>query len=86
VTLLAAFIFLQETLQPVQWIGVLILLTSALLSRWDTQVRDSAYRPLFEPTPLGGFVINRDPLTPNRFSTVSRLYRRRPRASFDPPK
>ncbi len=88
VTLLAAFIWLGEVLMPMQWVGVVILLTTALLSRWDSQVRDTTYRPLFEPTPLGGFPINidKEPLTPHRFSTVTRLYRRRPRASFDPPK
>lgn len=82
VTLLAASLLLNEALMPMQWIGVIVLTASVLLSRWDTQVRDAAYRPLLGPSPLGGFLIGNEPLTPNRYSTVTRLYRRRPPPSF----
>ncbi len=83
VTLIAAYIWLGEMLTPTQWVGVLVLLSSVILSRWDTQVRDTAYRPLLHPSPLGGFPLPSEPITPTRFSTVSRLYRRRPRTDPD---
>lgn len=77
VTLLVAFTWLGERMTVLQWFGVLVLLGSVALSRWDSEVRDDVYRPLFKPTPLGGLPIE-GPLKPNQFSTVSRVYRRRP--------
>ncbi len=82
VTLLAAFLMLGESLALPQWIGVLVLLASVALSRWDSDIRDAAYRPLLVPSPLGGLPLGSTPLTPNRFSTISRLYRRRPRSKL----
>jgi drug/metabolite transporter (DMT)-like permease len=79
VTLIVAFAWLGEMLAPMQWVGVLVLLASVVLSRWDTQVRDTAYRPLLIPSPLGGLPLPEEPISPGRFSTISRLYRRRPR-------
>jgi len=54
VTLLIAFIVLDERMTLIQWGGVVVLLVSVLLSRWDTQVRDDVYRPLLNPSPLSG--------------------------------
>jgi drug/metabolite transporter (DMT)-like permease len=81
VTLLVANLWLAESLTPMQWVGVLILLASVLLSRWDTQVRDASYGPLLQLAPFGGLSRNQ-PITPDRFSTVSRVYRRKSRADM----
>jgi drug/metabolite transporter (DMT)-like permease len=80
VTLLVAAIWLDERMTLIQWIGVAVLAVSVVLSRWDTDVSDTAYRPLLSPTPLGGlsFDFSR-PLEPSPFGTVTRLYRRQPR-------
>jgi drug/metabolite transporter (DMT)-like permease len=82
VTLLAAAAWLDERLTPIQWIGVLVLLASVLMSRWDTRIRDAAYRPLLSPAPLTGFPLRSEPLPPKPFMTISRVYRRRPRSDF----
>jgi len=82
VTLLVAFLALQEILTPYQWVGVLILLASVILSRWDTVKRDAAYEPLLQAAPLGGFRFDNQPLIPHRFATVSKLYRRKSRADL----
>ncbi|GAB4475925.1 MAG: DMT family transporter [Anaerolineae bacterium] len=79
VTLIAAFFLLGEMLTPLQWGGTLVLLASVILSRWDTRVRDDVYKAIPKPSPLGGLPRPTGPLKPDRFSTVSRLYRRRPR-------
>lgn len=80
VTLLAAFVWLGERMTPIQWAGMGVLVLSMMLSRWDGQVRDDVYRPLPHPVPFGGLPRDRGPLKPNAFSTVSRVYRRRPGA------
>jgi drug/metabolite transporter (DMT)-like permease len=81
VTLLVAFLWLGEVLTPQQWVGVLILLATVILSRWDSVKRDAAYEPLLQAAPLAGFRFG-EPLTPHRFATVSRIYRRKPRADM----
>ncbi len=40
VTLLMGFLLLSETLTMIQWVGVLVLVLSVLLARWDTGIRD----------------------------------------------
>ncbi len=83
VTLLAAFMWLGERMTPIQWVGMAVLVLSMMLSRWDGQVRDDVYRPLPHPVPFGGLPRDRGPLKPNAFSTVSRVYRRRPGTGSD---
>ncbi|MBN1427960.1 MAG: DMT family transporter [Anaerolineae bacterium] len=81
VTLLVAFTWLGERMEIVQWVGVFVLVLSVLLSRWDSGIRDYVYHPIPMPSPLGGLPIGiNDPIIPNRFSVVTRLYRRKPRA------
>lgn len=46
VTLLAAGLWLKESMTVVQWAGVGGLIFSVLLSRWDDGLKDLAYRPL----------------------------------------
>ena len=58
-----------------------ILLATVILSRWDSVKRDAAYEPLLQAAPLAGFRFD-EPLTPHRFATVSRIYRRKPRADI----
>lgn len=79
VTLLAAFLWLNERMTTRQWIGVLVLFGSVLLSRWDNQIQEHIYRALPRPSSIAGVVFNRDPLKPDRFSIISRIYRRPPR-------
>lgn len=40
VTLLVAFFWLGEQMTPIQWVGVIIMLSSVVLSRWDRGDRD----------------------------------------------
>jgi drug/metabolite transporter (DMT)-like permease len=54
VTLLVAFTWLHERMAPAQWIGVLVLFVSVLLSRWDGEIGDYVYRPLPSPSLFGG--------------------------------
>ncbi len=75
VTLLLGFFLLGERLTGQQWIGVVILLASVFLSTVDTGIRDDVYKPLPKPRPLAGLP---RPLLPNRFSIVTRVFRRRP--------
>ncbi len=75
-TLLVAFMWLQERMTIPQWVGVGLLLASVVLSRWDDDVRSMLYRSL--PMARLGEMFSEAPLKPNRFSIVSRLYRRRP--------
>jgi drug/metabolite transporter (DMT)-like permease len=49
VTLLLAITWLGEHMEPVQWIGVAILLISVSLSLWDTGSREAALRPFASP-------------------------------------
>ena len=81
VTLIVAFLWLGERMSPLQWVGVLILLSSVVLSHWDSEVRDGVYRPLPQPTPFGGFRLD-EPIEPDQFSTISRVYRRKPFPKF----
>lgn len=84
VTLLVAFVWLGERMEVIQWIGMIVLLVSVVLTRWDSGIRDYVYRPLPMPSPLGGLPLGfSDPLTPNRYSVVTRLYRRRPRSGTE---
>ncbi len=80
VTLLIAFVWLHEMLTLVQWFGVIILLASVFLARWDTPALDATYTPLGSQ-PLAELLRN-DPITPTRFSTVTRIYRRKPRTEI----
>ncbi len=83
VTLLVAFFWLGDRMTPWQWVGVVVLLASVVLSHWDTQVRDDVYRQIPVPTPLGGFPIFYDePISPDRFSTISRMFRRKPKSDL----
>jgi drug/metabolite transporter (DMT)-like permease len=59
VTLLVAAIWLNERMTFVQWLGVLILIVSVALSRWDTDHGDLSYRPLLHPTPSFGPIFPR---------------------------
>lgn len=70
VTLLVGWWWLGETLSIQQWIGVAVLLLSAMLSSMEQDIRDDVYKPLPKPSPVLG------PLKPGRFSIVSRVYRR----------
>jgi drug/metabolite transporter (DMT)-like permease len=84
VTLLLAFFWLGERMETVQWVGVIVLLVSVLLTRWDSGVRDYVYRPISIPSPISGLTLGfQEPITPNRFSVVTRLYRRKPRPPID---
>ncbi len=84
VTLLVAFAWLGERMEVIQWAGVILLLISVALTRWDSGIRDYVYRPIPMPSPLGGLPLSfNEPLTPNRYSVVTRLYRRRPRPRMD---
>ncbi|MBN1311232.1 MAG: DMT family transporter [Anaerolineae bacterium] len=84
VTLMVAFMWLGERMEVIQWFGVALLVVSALLTRWDSGIRDYVYHPIPMPSPLGGLPLPfQDPLTPNRFSVVTRLYRRRPSSQDD---
>jgi drug/metabolite transporter (DMT)-like permease len=84
VTLLVAFLWLGERMQVIQWFGVAFLLVSVALTRWDKGIRDYVYHPLPMPSPFGGLPLKFfDPITPNRFSVVTRIYRRRPRSDLD---
>lgn len=86
VTLLAAFTWLGERMVLQQWLGVAVLLVSVLLSRWDVKAEDAVYRPLPQAMPassLGRLPLD-GPLTPTAFSTISRVYRRRPRSTPPP--
>ena len=49
VTLLVAAVWLSERMTFVQWVGVLVLIISVGLSRWDTDQEDLSYRPLLHP-------------------------------------
>jgi hypothetical protein len=62
-----------------QWVGVLILLASVILSRWDRPGKDISDVSMRIPNPFGGFRFN-EPLTPGKFSTISKIYRRKSRA------
>ncbi len=84
VTLLVAFTWLQERMTSQQWAGVLFLFASVILSHWDGEGRARVYQPLLSrPSPVGGNPINKEPLKPDRFSTISRLYRRPPSPEQD---
>jgi drug/metabolite transporter (DMT)-like permease len=84
VTLLVAFVWLGERMEVTQWFGVIFLLVSVGLTRWDSGIRDYVYRPLPMPSPLGGLSLSfNDPLIPNRYAVVTRLYRRKPRSRPD---
>jgi len=54
VALLAANLWLDESLTLLQWAGVLILMSSVFLSRWDVDVSDQVYKPLPHPSHFGG--------------------------------
>jgi drug/metabolite transporter (DMT)-like permease len=49
VTLMVAYIWLDERMTPVQWVGVVLLLVTVLLSRWD---RGDKAAPLLTPVPI----------------------------------
>jgi drug/metabolite transporter (DMT)-like permease len=53
VTLLAGFVWLSERMTPLQWIGIVILVVSVFLSRFEGDVRDDVYRPLPHPARMG---------------------------------
>jgi drug/metabolite transporter (DMT)-like permease len=76
VTLLIAFVWLHEVLSLMQWIGAILLLVSVFLARWDTPTLDTTYTPLASRTLAD--LLRDDPITPTRFSTVSRIFRRKP--------
>jgi drug/metabolite transporter (DMT)-like permease len=66
VTLLAAFFWLGERMSGAQWGGVLLLLVSVLLSRWDPKLHDAVYRPVPpRPALFGGLGLS-EPLKPLR--------------------
>jgi drug/metabolite transporter (DMT)-like permease len=46
VTLVAAITLLGEHMQPIQWVGVVVLLFSVLLSRWDDGFKDISVQPI----------------------------------------
>ncbi len=75
VTLLAASVWLGERLAPAQWLGVLVLFASVLLSYWDTESRDCVYRPLLRPGPPGGLRLGIGSLPSG--PTAARFYPRR---------
>ena len=82
VTLLVAFFWLGERMSGAQWGGVLLLLISVLLSRWDPKLHDAVYRPVPpRPALFGGLGLN-VPLKASRFFSLSRLYRRQPRSEL----
>jgi drug/metabolite transporter (DMT)-like permease len=56
VTLLVAAVWLDERMAFVQWGGVLILVVSVGLSRWDTDYGDLSYRPLLHPNSSFGLI------------------------------
>lgn len=65
VTLLVALTWLGEHMQPVQWIGVGVLLLSVLLSRWDEGLRHAGLRRQLVPAVLGRLPPFIDPNDPN---------------------
>jgi drug/metabolite transporter (DMT)-like permease len=65
VTLLLALTWLGERMQPIQWVGVGLLLVSVLLSRWDGDIRDRRYQPLAAPEMLGMLPPFTNPNDPN---------------------
>ena len=79
VTLLAASAWLGERLALAQWLGVLALFASVLLSYWDTEISGHAYCPLPWPSPLSGLRLRIGPLPSG--PAVARLYPRGPGAS-----
>ncbi len=81
VTLLAAFIWLGERMMPIQWVGVALLVVSVGLSRWDVAVTDVVYRPLPQPSPLGGLPRPDAHPAVNAFNAAWRLFQRDPRPS-----
>jgi drug/metabolite transporter (DMT)-like permease len=62
VTLVAAITWLGERMQPLQWVGVAVLLISVLLSRWDGGFKEFAFRPI---SLLGRLPPFTDPNDPN---------------------
>jgi len=80
VTLLIAFVWLHEVLTLVQWIGVIILMVSVFLARWDTPTLDATYTPLASRTLAD--LLSDDPIAPTRFSTVTRVFRRKPQSEL----
>ena len=65
VTLVAAGVFLGERMTMVQWVGVVILMASVLLARWDKDFTGLPFRPLtltFSGRNLPPFI---DPPDPN---------------------
>jgi hypothetical protein len=52
-------------MQPIQWVGVGILLLSVLLSRWDDGLKAVGYQPIPVPGVLGRLPPFIDPNDPN---------------------
>lgn len=65
VTLLAANLWLNEHMQPIQWAGVAVLVFSVLLSRWDDGLKEVHYQPMPVPGILGRLPPFIDPNDPN---------------------
>lgn len=65
VTLLVAITWLGERMQPIQWVGVGVLLLSVLLSRWDDGLKAVRYQPIPVPGVLGRLPPFIDPNDPN---------------------
>jgi len=65
VTLLAALTWLGERMQPIQWVGVGVLLVSVLLSRWDDGLKEVPYRPIPVAGVFGKLPPFIDPNDPN---------------------
>jgi drug/metabolite transporter (DMT)-like permease len=65
VTLLLALTWLGEQMQPIQWIGVGLLLVSVALSRWDGDLRSLSYRPPSATARLGPLPPFINPNDPN---------------------
>jgi len=62
VTLVAASTVLGEHMQPVQWVGVVVLLLSVVLSRWDDGIKDIGYSQISGAMqPLPPFTDPKDP-------------------------
>lgn len=70
VTLLAGYLWLGESLTPLQWAGVAVLSVSVILSRWDTKVLDHVYRPLPRPSLLRGIIPNEQESQPSYLMLV----------------
>jgi len=78
VTLILAALLLGERLEPTQWVGVVILIASAALSRWDRGVRDAVYKPFPQPSPLGGARSVKPRDISSREKPARRIVRRQP--------